>query len=68
MEASIGSTDITEIPCGGNFYLTPDGEIVFSYQPYEVASYAQGRNTDTHTRLHPLAISHPGSTQSAAMT
>ncbi len=23
MEASIGSTDITEIPCGGNFYLTP---------------------------------------------
>ncbi len=42
MEASIGSTDITEIPCGGNFYLTPDGEIVFSYQPYEVASYAQG--------------------------
>lgn len=42
MRATIGPTDIKAVPAGGNFYLTPDGTIVFAYPPYEVASYAQG--------------------------
>lgn len=42
MQSTIGKTDITSLPAFGNFYLTPDGNIVFAYQPYEVASYAQG--------------------------
>lgn len=42
MEAAIGTTDINALPGGDNFYLTPDGNIIFAYQPYEVASYAQG--------------------------
>ena len=37
-----GPTEITALPANGNFYLSPAGEIVFAYQPYEVASYAQG--------------------------
>ncbi|MCM1067915.1 MAG: RsiV family protein [Muribaculaceae bacterium] len=42
MQAAIGNTDIAALPAGGNFYLTPESTIVFAYQPYEVASYAQG--------------------------
>ncbi|MDE5553812.1 MAG: RsiV family protein [Muribaculaceae bacterium] len=37
-----GPTDISALPANGNFYISADREIVFSYQPYEVASYAQG--------------------------
>ncbi|MDE6158420.1 MAG: RsiV family protein [Muribaculaceae bacterium] len=37
-----GTTDINALPGDDNFYLTPDGNIIFAYQPYEVASYAQG--------------------------
>ncbi|MDE6467286.1 MAG: RsiV family protein [Muribaculaceae bacterium] len=37
-----GPTEIDALPEGDNFYLTASNEIVFSYQPYEVASYAQG--------------------------
>jgi hypothetical protein len=32
---------VNEIPLTGNMYITPTG-IVFSYQPYEIASYADG--------------------------
>lgn len=42
MEAQLGPTNITGLPEGGNFYVSLDDEIVFVYQPYEVASYAQG--------------------------
>lgn len=42
MESTIGMTDITTLPADDNFYLTAGAEIVFAYQPYEVASYAQG--------------------------
>lgn len=37
-----GPTEITALPANGNFYISADQEIVFSYQPYEVAPYAQG--------------------------
>ncbi len=37
-----GPTDINALPDRSNFYLSSTGEIVFVYQPYEVASYAQG--------------------------
>ena len=42
MVAVIGDTDIDSLPADNNFYLTASGDIVFAYQPYEVASYAQG--------------------------
>lgn len=40
--SAIGSTDVEGLPENGNFYINSLGEIVFSYQPYEIASYAQG--------------------------
>lgn len=42
MTGYIGQTSIDSLPSGNNFTVTPDGNIVFVYQPYEVASYAQG--------------------------
>lgn len=42
MARFIGQTEIAALPSGNNFTITPDGSIVFVYQPYEVASYAQG--------------------------
>ena len=41
-EDYFGPTDIDSLPANGNFYISADNEIVFAYQPYEVASYAQG--------------------------
>lgn len=41
-EAALGPTTITALPEGSNFYLSDYGAVVFAYQPYEVASYAQG--------------------------
>lgn len=38
----LGPTEIEELPLNGNFFISPEGEIVFAYQPYEIASYAQG--------------------------
>lgn len=38
----LGPTQIDDLPENNNFYINPEGEIVFVYQPYEVASYAQG--------------------------
>lgn len=38
----IGETQVSGLPGGNNFYISSEGEIVFSYQPYEIASYAQG--------------------------
>lgn len=40
--STLGPTDITTLPSQGNFYITLHNEVVFVYQPYEVASYAQG--------------------------
>ena len=42
MAATIGETSVTDLPADGNFFISSEGEIVFSYQPYEIASYAQG--------------------------
>lgn len=42
MADNIGQTEINALPSDGNFYLSSEDEIVFSYQPYEAASYAQG--------------------------
>ena len=40
--AVFGPTEVESLPHNGNFFISPAGEIVFSYQPYEIASYAQG--------------------------
>jgi hypothetical protein len=40
--SAIGPTEIEGLPVGNNFYISHDREIVFVYQPYEVASFAQG--------------------------
>ena len=42
LEQVIGPTTISTLPSGDNFMLSATGEIEFVYQPYEVASYAQG--------------------------
>lgn len=42
MRSYIGATNLTAIPGGGNYYINADGNLVFVYQPYEIASYAQG--------------------------
>lgn len=42
MTGSIGSTTIETLPADNNFTVEPDGDVVFVYQPYEVASFAQG--------------------------
>lgn len=42
MSEVIGPTEITSLPTNNNFYVNTRGEIVFVYQEYEVASYAQG--------------------------
>lgn len=42
MKSQIGATEITALPSGGNFYIDLSESIVFVYEPYEVASYAQG--------------------------
>ncbi len=38
----IGPTSIQGLPEDGNFFISSEGQIVFAYQPYEIASYAQG--------------------------
>lgn len=40
--SAIGPTGVDALPENDNFYINAMGEIVFSYQPYEIASYAQG--------------------------
>lgn len=42
LEFQLGDTSINSLPAGGDFYINLEYEIVFVYQPYEVASYAQG--------------------------
>lgn len=37
-----GPTEVEGLPHNGNFFISSAGEIVFAYQPYEIASYAQG--------------------------
>lgn len=38
----IGPTQVNGLPANDNFYISSEGEIVFSYQPYDIASFAQG--------------------------
>jgi len=42
LSALFGPTEVTALPVGDNYYISPSGEIVFAYQPYEIASHAQG--------------------------
>lgn len=42
MSGVIGETSVNALPADGVFWITPAGNIEFIYQPYEVASYAQG--------------------------
>lgn len=43
LKAAIGPTDkITSLPSNDNYYINVNDAITFVYQPYEVASYAQG--------------------------
>lgn len=42
MQSVLGPTTIDGLPGNDNFVISPDGTILFAYQPYEVASYAQG--------------------------
>lgn len=42
MRGFIGDTEIETVPQDGNFYIDNNGNIVFVFQPYEIASYAQG--------------------------
>lgn len=42
MQNTIGPTELTGLPAGDNFFINSDNEFVFAYQPYEIASYAQG--------------------------
>lgn len=42
MSDVIGPTSVEGLPQDGNFIISSEGQIVFVYQPYEIASYAQG--------------------------
>ncbi len=42
MRGMIGATQLEALPADSNFYVDLRGNIVFVYQPYEIASYAQG--------------------------
>lgn len=42
MSDFIGATTVTELPDDGNFYISSEGEIVFAYQPMEIAAYSEG--------------------------
>lgn len=42
MRSFIGATNLTALPGECNYYLNASGNLVFVYQPYEIASYAQG--------------------------
>lgn len=42
MASVLGPTSIDALPANDNFLITGEGTIIFTYQPYEVASYAQG--------------------------
>lgn len=37
-----GEVTIDALPSGGNYYLTPNGQIIFAYQPMEVGPYYLG--------------------------
>lgn len=42
MKGSIGPVELTSLPADNNFYINTMQELVFVYQPYEIASFAQG--------------------------
>ncbi len=50
----IGPTTLVELPSANNFFINNKGDIVFAYQPYEIASYAQGA---VQVKVAPYVIS-----------
>lgn len=42
MESAIGPTELSALPSGDTFCFGNNYDIIFVYQPYEIASYAQG--------------------------
>ncbi len=42
MSDIIGPTSVAGLPENNNFFISSEGQIVFVYQPYELASYSQG--------------------------
>ena len=42
MSDMIGPTEVDGLPDNNNFFISSEGKIVMAYQPYEIASYAQG--------------------------
>lgn len=53
LERQLGETNIDALPAGGDFFINLNEEIVFVYQPYEVASYAQGM---IHVPFYPYEL------------
>lgn len=42
MSTYLGPTQADRLPVDNNFYINARNELVFAYQPYEIASFAQG--------------------------
>ncbi len=41
IEDEIGPTSVTDLPSDNNFFISSEDEIVFCYQPYEIAPFSQ---------------------------
>lgn len=52
-QAQLGPTDIEALPANGDFIIDLNGCVHFIYQPYEVASYAQG---EIHVPFYPYEL------------
>lgn len=63
LEQQLGPTSINALPTNGDFYVSLEDEIVFVYQPYEVASYAQGM---IYVPFYPYELSEYLSTRGLA--
>lgn len=53
LKDQLGPTSIETLPANGAFIIDLDGSIHFIYQPYEVASYAQG---EIHVPFYPYEL------------
>lgn len=42
MSDLIGPTEVAGLPADNNFFISSEGQIVFAYQPYEIADFARG--------------------------
>lgn len=54
VQSVIGPTSLTDLPSADNFFINNKGDIVFAYQPYEIASYAQGA---VQVKVQPYRVS-----------